>query len=229
MGVSFLDLFSLTKSTISLSIFTDSSSGFASFFFGFIPQDYTTFHKFPKINLVVSFQIYYFCRMGLQEIRNLKDAAKLPKEKKVYYIPKISKKQEAKNKALKDAGTKPASKLELDVWFDNIRNKHWVGGFCSCMECGVAIPVAYSRHATAHLLPKKLFKSVATHELNYLILGAGCGCHYGTDRVDKFCQMKVWPEAARRIKTMIPLLPFDELKYLSGQLMTALENTPEYG
>ena len=164
--------------------------------------------------------------MGLEEIRRMKEAAKLPKEKKVYRIPKKSAKRVEQEKAEKSAGTgKAATKLSLDVWFAEIRDKHFSAGHGTCMECGSFIPLQFSRHATAHLLPKKLFKSVATHPLNYLILGAGCGCHALTDRVDKFSQMKVWPEAARRIKEIIPLLPFDELKYLSGQLMTALENT----
>lgn len=115
-------------------------------------------------------------------------------------------------------------RIDLNEWFNRIELKHSNGKGCYCMECGEWIPQMYMRHATAHLLPKKLFKSVSTHELNYLILGAGCGCHYKTDRVDKFIQMKVWPEAARRIKIMMPLLPFDELKYISSQLLNALDN-----
>lgn len=150
-----------------------------------------------------------------------------PKPKK--YIPKKSAKRIKEDKEEKDGRKKEGNKLDakiaLDVWFRHKVDKHWGNSiYCPCMECGAAIRVDYARHATAHLLPKKLFKSVATHELNYLILGAGCGCHSLTDRVDKFVTMRVWPEAARRIKEMIPLLPFDELKYLSSQLMTALEN-----
>ena len=162
---------------------------------------------------------------SLMMIRNgLAEKTTLAKKKKP--LKKISDKLKAEREKEKIVG-KPVSKLALDKWFDDIKIKHWgkLGGYYHCMECGSFISYEYARHATAHLLPKKLFKSVATHELNYLILGAGCGCHQMTDRVDKFCQMKVWPEAARRIKEMIPLLPFDELKYLSGQLMTALENT----
>lgn len=159
----------------------------------------------------------------------IQDGRPLP-EKKKHTIAKVSEKRQKKlDEQKKMEGGKPPSKLELDVWFDNIRKNHWGIGleeWANCMECGKLIHENYSRHATAHLLPKKLFKSVATHELNYLILGAGCGCHYKTDRVDKFVQMKVWPEAARRIKIMIPLLPFDELKYLSSQLLTALDQTP---
>lgn len=158
-------------------------------------------------------------RQGLAE----KTTGAKPKK----YLNKVSKKKQAEIDAQKVVG-KPASKLELDVWFDNISKKHSlpVQGGSHCMECGYYIPAMFMRHATAHLLPKKLFKSIATHELNYLILGAGCGCHEKTHRVDKFVTMKVWPEAARRIKIMMPLLPFDELKYLSSQLLTALDNTP---
>lgn len=128
----------------------------------------------------------------------------------------------------KEAGrAKPISKLELDKWFDDIAKKHCseLGGSW-CMECGRWIHPNFMRHATAHLLAKKLFKSVATHPLNYLVLGAGCGCHEETHRVDKFIKMKCWPEAARRIKEMIPLLPIDELRHISSQLLKALDNTP---
>lgn len=162
-----------------------------------------------------------------QELQRLKLFGKPVKEKKRYTIPKKSQKKIEQEKLEKQVG-KPSSKLELDKWFDDILLEQTKGqrrGGTVCMECGCWIPTEYIRHATAHLLPKKLFKSVATHPLNYLILGAGCGCHAKTDRVDKFITMKVWPEAARRIKEMITLLPFDELKYLSSQLMTALENT----
>jgi len=167
----------------------------------------------------------YFERMKLIKLGLLpKEAVK--KERKP--LNKISPKKAAADKAQKEAGTgRVATKLELDVWFKEIQDKYFhIHGYTPCMECGASIPFKYARHATAHLLPKKLFKSCATHPLNYLILGAGCGCHEKTHRVDKFVTMKIWPEAARRIKEMIPLLPFDELKYLSGQLMTALENTP---
>ena len=166
--------------------------------------------------------------MGLLEIQKLKDDAKLPKKKKAYYIPKKSAKRIAQEKSDKEHDGKPASKLELDKWFADIQHKYWGSNFnfpYPCMECGTLIPVKFARHATAHLLPKKIFKSVATHPLNYLILGASCGCHYKTDRVDKFIQMKVWDKAAENIRAMMPLLPMDELRHISNQLLIALDNT----
>lgn len=153
----------------------------------------------------------------------------LPKEavaKPKKAIAKKSAKRKLEEKEQREpTNVKNIEKTSLELWFKQIQNKHFKSNGGKCMECGDWIPLDYARHATAHLLPKKLFKSVATHPLNYLILGASCGCHQKTDRVDKFVTMKVWNEAAARIKEMIPLLPFDELKYLSGQLMTALENT----
>lgn len=114
-------------------------------------------------------------------------------------------------------------KKTLNEWFNWVAETHSDGNGCKCWECGSWIPPDYMRHATAHLLPKKLFKSVETHELNFLILGAGCGCHAKTDRLDKFIQLRMWPEAARRIKIMMPLLPFEELQYISSQLLVELD------
>ena len=164
----------------------------------------------------------------LDERRKYIEAGRpLPEKKKHTPIAKKSAKRIEKEKEQKATGVKEASKLELDVWFNNIKESHWgIMRYFPCMECKTPINVDYARHATAHLLPKKLFKSVAIHELNYLILGAHCGCHEKTHRVDKFVTMTIWPEAARRIKEMMPSLPFDELKYLSSQLLTALDQTP---
>ncbi len=140
------------------------------------------------------------------------------------------KKVAARNKANKNALSRKlhieqnkVDNKDLNQWFAGIERKHSNGKGAYCMECGEWIPQMYMRHATAHLLPKKTFDSVKTHELNYLILGAGCGCHTKTDRLDKFVSMKIWPEAARRIKIMMPLLPFDELKYISSQLLAELD------
>lgn len=159
----------------------------------------------------------------LEERRALKLGTLVRPKKEPKPIAKKSAKKIAEEKEEKKVG-KPVSKLELDKWFSDIAKEHVNNGGAICMECGAFIPAAFIRHATAHLLPKKLFKSIATHPLNYLILGAGCGCHTKTDRIDLFIKMKVWPEAKDRINQMLPLLPFDELKHISSQLTKALEN-----
>jgi len=159
--------------------------------------------------------------VGLEQIRQLKENALLPKVKVRKPIPKKSAKKLAQEKSPEYKN----EKTELEKWFKDIQAKHFTSYGGRCMECGAHIPVEFARHAIAHLLAKKLFLSVKTHPLNYLILGAGCGCHQKTDRVDTFVKMRIWGEAAYRIKQLIPLLPFDEYRYISTQLLTALENT----
>lgn len=150
-------------------------------------------------------------------------------EKKKYRLNKVAPKTAAKKAEQDKANSKEGKENDLDKWFEEIQKKHWVVCidetlFAPCMECGKLISEVYARHATAHLLPKKLFKSIATNDLNYLILGAGCGCHDKTHRIDKFVTMKVWPQAAKQINKLLPLLPYDELKFVSQQLYDALEN-----
>lgn len=177
--------------------------------------------------------------MGLQEIRNLKAAAGQPKPKKVYQIPKKSAKKLKQEADLKKAASAEGREESLNEWFQRIENKHWgvqdldIDGFDheesdfelpACMECGAKISRLFARHATAHLLAKKIFKSVATNDLNYLLLGPVCGCHNKTHTLSTFVRMKIWPIAAKQIDQLLPLLPYDELKFVSQQLYDALEN-----
>ena len=177
--------------------------------------------------------------MGLQEIRNIKAAAGQPKPKKAYQIPKKSAKKIKQEAESKKANSVEGREESINEWFKRIEDKHWgkqdldIDGFDHeenefelplCMECGTKIPRLFARHATAHLLPKKLFKSVETNDLNYLLLGATCGCHNKTHTLSTFLRMKVWPIAAKQISQLLPLLPYDELKFVSQQLYDAIEN-----
>lgn len=92
---------------------------------------------------------------------------------------------------------------ELELFFD--RAAKVIDEDPKCWECGKFIPKKYYRAATAHILPKKIFKSIATNDLSYLILGAGCGCHGKTHRLDTFSKMKIFKEAVDR---------FNQIKHL---------------
>jgi hypothetical protein len=91
----------------------------------------------------------------------------------------------------------------------------------SCMNCGeklsfglydnsnealVKAQLRDFRNATAHILPKGIFHSVETHPLIWLPLGAKCGCHHDTHRLDKFSKMRIFPEAVRRFRIFQPLI-----------------------
>ncbi|MBO9658916.1 MAG: hypothetical protein J7527_08820 [Chitinophagaceae bacterium] len=141
-------------------------------------------------------------------------------------IPQVSEKRKEKlkeDKKLEDG--LHAHKKSLNVFFKEIQENRWINGNpCPCENCGEMIPVTFARHATAHLLPKKIFKSIATHPLNYMILGANCGCHDKTHVLEQIVKMKVWPEIAKRLKELIALLPHDELKHVSTELYEAIQN-----
>lgn len=160
----------------------------------------------------------YFNRLKLIKL-GLAPKESGPKPRKP--IKPISDKKAAEMKAVKNNNIES----DLDKWFSEIEDRHFSSGFGICMETGDSIPRAYARAATAHLLPKKIFKSVATHPLNYLILSAANGSHDKTHRIDKFIKMKIWPQAKERILQMIPLLPTDELRRISNQLLVALDMT----
>lgn len=174
-----------------------------------------------------------------ENIRRIKEEAGKPKVKVYKPIAKKSAKRIKQETEAKKANSIEGREESLNEWFQRIEDKHWgkqdldIDGFdheeseCElprCQECGAKISRVYARHATAHLLPKKHFKSVETNDLNYLILGAGCGCHNKTHRIDTFVTMKIWPQAAKAINVLLPLLPYDELKFVSKQLYDALEN-----
>ena len=100
----------------------------------------------------------------------------------------------------------------LSKWFEYVATVIRANPYC--MNCGEWIAPNYYRHASAHILPKSLFPSVATHPMNFLVLGAGCGCHAEFDHsIDKASAMRVWPLAVERFKRFEHLV-LEKHKYL---------------
>lgn len=113
---------------------------------------------------------------------------------------------------------------ELELWFRSAAlelSKHPY-----CEECGAYIPQEFYRAATAHILPKKKeygFPSVATHPLNKLFLGAGCGCHNKSHRWDTFSKMKVWEKAVANFLEIYRHIHNDEIKNIPEVLLVELK------
>lgn len=90
-------------------------------------------------------------------------------------------------------------KTELDRWFDCVAAIIKIYPYCC--NCGEFITEKYYRHASAHIFPKAHFPSIATHPSNYLILGAGCGCHSEFDSsIENAAKMKIWKIAVERFR-----------------------------
>lgn len=119
---------------------------------------------------------------------------------------------------------KVSKRPDLVEWYaKKIKSCDWI-----CCECGKSCYSSnkdYQFAAQAHILPKSLFPSVATHEQNYMCLGPACGCHGKYDsNWDNASKMKVWPEALSTMFTLIPLLPVQEYRKLPDIVRVAYEN-----
>lgn len=142
------------------------------------------------------------------------------KEKKKYSIPNKSAKLVQKEKeqaAAKDEET------ELQKWYARIMAFETP----VCWETGSKINKEDKRAwqgSVAHVLPKKLFPSVATHPKNYLILQMYGGAHGQYDSSWHNAQkMKVWPIAVGRFLMIEPDIAPDERKYIPDCLLIELQ------
>ena len=81
-------------------------------------------------------------------------------------------------------------------------------------ECGDFISPKDYRAATAHIFMKSIFESVASNEWNFVVLGARCGCHNLSHRLDTFSKMKVFPTAVNRFVKFGHLIT-EKHKYLT--------------
>lgn len=137
--------------------------------------------------------------MPLAELQKIRQERNIVKPKKIYNIPKRSQKKIAQEKIQRTLKPVNAAthKEELDEWFNMVAEEIKKCPFC--MECGSFIHEKYYRHASAHILPKSIFKSVATNKYNYLILGASCGCHHAFDNGFAI-EMEVFKYAKKRFE-----------------------------
>lgn len=156
--------------------------------------------------------------MGLEEIRRLKENAKKPKEKKAYIIPKKSAKRIEKEKL------SIPKKAALNRWFED-RRKEMKG---VCMHCGSkTLPKndTYYKFSIAHILPKRLFKSVETHPLNWIELcyfENSCHANFDNNTLDMI-DLNCFDVVIERFCAMYPEIDPKERKYIPDILPQYLE------
>ena len=165
--------------------------------------------------------------MGLEEICNLKNNAKLPKDKKKYVIPKKSAKklaQEKEEKELIVEGKSIGGNAELNRWFLD-RRKEMTG---TCVHCGgksCKDNDHYYKFSLAHILSKSLFPSVATHPLNYLELchfGNSCHANMDNNMLD-LIDMNCFDLVIERFAKMYPFIAPEERRRIPKILMEYVE------
>ncbi len=118
--------------------------------------------------------------MGLKELQNIKAAANEPKPKKVYQIPRVSKKRQKKLEEQKDM-------IKLDHEF---YEEHWRSCPHRCEQCNLNLgkePLTIFFH---HALPKRSFPQFRhTHE-NIIVLCGNCHSQAEVD-IDKVPIVKI--------------------------------------
>lgn len=143
----------------------------------------------------------------LARIRN----ARLPR-------PKPEKKpirQKSEKKVKLEAEEKKALKGDdtvLEKWF-TARRKEMVGTCqCGCGHKTGKFDDMYFRHCIAHIFPKAIFLSVATHPLNWVERRFWEGCHTNMDEagLDKWPNMADWEDIREKFFTLAPLLTDEE-------------------
>lgn len=113
---------------------------------------------------------------------------------------------------------------ELQKWYSRIMKKE----DAVCWETGEKLNKndKIGWHGSiAHVLPKSVFPSVATHPLNYMILSMWNGSHANYDSSwAKAQSMKIWPIARDRIVMMEPDLTEEERRKLPDFVREYINN-----
>ena len=176
--------------------------------------------------------------MSIENIRALKELAKLPKTKKVYQIPKKSAKKIAMEKqGQKIEIVKPkkagwfdednvfnVEKIEnrigelLEKWFQD-RHKEMTG---ICKNCGGKTQKGQKnyKNSIAHILPKAYFLSVSTHPDNFIELCFyGESCHTNMDaKTLDLIDMNCFDEIVEKVTRMYPHIAPEERRRIPAIL-----------
>jgi len=146
----------------------------------------------------------YYLKQRMENIlagRPLKTKEKKP-------IAKKSEKRLAKEKEAAEAGTDNG----MDKFFE--RNRKKMVGVCQC-GCGRKSSKHEDEHyraSIAHIFPKRIFKSIAENDLNWVERNFWEGCHGNMDNrsMDKWPLFADWDDIKERFHSLAPLLTDEE-------------------
>ncbi len=123
-------------------------------------------------------------------------------------IPKVSAKTAAKNKEAKEVG----SDGEMDRFFVAMRKKMVNVCQCGCGRKSSMMEDDHYRASICHVFPKRIFKSIARHELNWVERNFWDGCHSNMDNrsMDLWVNFADWEDIKERFHSLAPLLTDEE-------------------
>lgn len=151
------------------------------------------------------------------------------KRGKDYYCLNCAKRQSVKKqidkaKDKETVGIKSvSSNAELTRWF-NDRHKEMTG---RCKHCGGRTQKGQSNYkcSIAHILPKAYFKSVATHDSNWIELcfyGKSCHSNLDAGMID-LIELNCWDEVITKFVKMYPDIATQERRRIPEVLLQYVE------
>jgi hypothetical protein len=166
--------------------------------------------------------------MGLKELQELRENRGKPKEKKQYRINKVAAKtaeRKAKEAAdVEDGKAMTSGGADLKRWFAD-RRKELTG---SCAHCGgrsCKDSEQYWKFSIAHVLPKNLFKSVATHPKNFIELcffNNSCHTNFDNKTLD-IMDLNCFDTVISRFIEMYPSIAAKERRFIPDILLQYAE------
>lgn len=158
-------------------------------------------------------------------IRRIKEQASLPKQPKPRKpIAKKSKKkirQESEERAV----SKKTGGGEVDRWFQ-ARRKEMTGRCLHCGEKTTKHQDKWYRASIAHILPKRLFKSVATHPLNWIELcfwSNNCHAQFDDFKLD-ITELNCYDLVIERFIAIYPGITQNERRFIPDALLQYVKN-----
>lgn len=156
--------------------------------------------------------------MGLEEIRKLKELAKLPKQQKLRKPLAKKSAKKIKQESEERKGKKDPS-AEKERWFQDRRKE--MTGYCrNCQKPSFKKSDEYFRFSIAHILAKRksMFPSVALHPENYLELCVDCHQNLDNCLID-LTELACWDEVVVKFQNIYPSIAQEERKRIPDILL----------
>jgi len=153
--------------------------------------------------------------MGLLEIQKLKEAAKMPRIKKNYVIPKKSAKRIAQEEEER--------LYDLSDWFKD-RRKEMTGICAHCGGKSMKDDNDKYHYSIAHILPKCYFPSVSIHKDNWIELcfyGNSCHTNFDNYRID-IIDLNCFDSVIKKVVSIYPSIEPSERKRIPAILLEYL-------
>lgn len=130
-------------------------------------------------------------------------------------------KESQNSKVLSNAGVSS----DLNRWF-NERRKEMTGYCKHCGNKSCKGDDKYFKFSISHILPKRLFKSIATHPLNYVELcfwGNNCHGNMDNNMID-LIELNCFDEVIEKFLKIYPDIAQEERKYIPQVLLNYVKD-----